>query len=62
MLNPELIEEYLTKIDAMISRQVDVIKQLEGEGMDATQEEYLLACWAAAYSFFAKRLALAQCV
>ena len=54
--------EYLTKIDEMINRQIYVIKQLEAEGADTTEAEHLLACWTAAYSFFAKRLAVAQAV
>ena len=33
---------------------------LAAEGADATEAERLLACWTAAYSFFAKRLAVAQ--
>jgi len=60
MPNTELVGEYLTKIDEMINRQICLIKQLEAEGTDATEAEHLLACWSAGYSFFAKRLAVAQ--
>jgi hypothetical protein len=60
MPNAELVGEYLTKIDEMINRQICLIKQLEAEGTDPTEAEHLLACWSAAYSFFAKRLAVAQ--
>jgi hypothetical protein len=59
MPNAELVGEYLTKIDEMINRQIYVIKQLEAEGADATEAEHLLACWAAAHSFFEKRLSAA---
>jgi hypothetical protein len=60
MLNADLVGEYLIKIDAMINRQLSLIKQLEAEGSDATEAEHLLAYWVAAHSFFAKKLAVAQ--
>ena len=60
MPDRELLGEYLTKIDEMINRQICVIKQLEADEADTTEAEHLLACWSAAYSFFARQLAVAQ--
>ena len=60
MPNAELVGEYLTKIDEMMNCQIYVIRQLEAEEADTTEAEHLLACWSAAYSFFAKRLTTAS--
>jgi hypothetical protein len=56
MPNAELIRQHLAKIEPMIDCQVHLIKQLGAEGADTTEAEQLLACWSAAYTFFARRL------
>jgi hypothetical protein len=56
MVDQALVTEYLAKIDGLITSQLAFIRLLEAQSADTTEAQELLACWSAAYNFFAKRL------